>query len=245
MIQVHTSAGAWGLVSMSPFCTKLETYLRLKSIPYKPRGAALTRAPKGKIPWVVFDDGRELGDSQLTLELLEREHPPALDGWLSDSQRATGRLVRRTLEEGVYFISMYQRWVYEPSWAVFAPAFAEAAQLPARLRAFVMPLIRRKVRASLEAQGTGRHRREEIWTMGIADIDAVAEQFVGPWFFGAKPSTVDATVFAFIDGIACFPVDTPLSLHVRQSRRWMDYCFFVKSTVFADRQQPSSTALAG
>ena len=53
MITLYTTPPLWGLPSISPHCTKLETWLRIADIPYKVEITAdFTTAPKGKIPFI-------------------------------------------------------------------------------------------------------------------------------------------------------------------------------------------------
>jgi glutathione S-transferase len=65
-------------------------------------------------------------------------------------------------------------------------------------------MIRRKMRAALRAQGIGRHSPEEIHAIGARSIGAIAD-FLGdkPFFMGAQPAGVDATMFAFVCGVLC------------------------------------------
>jgi glutathione S-transferase len=196
----------WGTPNMSPFCAKLETYLRMASVPYQAVPADYRRAPKGKIPFVELDGGL-LGDSQLIIEELERRlGDQSLDAGLSARDRAVGRTVRRTLEEGTYFTGLYFRWKEDEGYAVLAPEFKK--MLPKAFRLLV-PMFRRKTKKQLHLQGTGRHTPDEVAAMGAADLAAVAELLGDQDFlFGTRPRTTDATVFAFLEAIAGFPVDT-------------------------------------
>jgi hypothetical protein len=45
----------WGIPNLAPFCTKLETYLRMTAVPYRTAAADVWKAPKGKIPFVTMD----------------------------------------------------------------------------------------------------------------------------------------------------------------------------------------------
>ena len=45
MIQLHQFAPAWGM-SASPFCLKLETYLRMAEIPYEVVIGEMGKAPR-------------------------------------------------------------------------------------------------------------------------------------------------------------------------------------------------------
>ena len=40
---------------MSPFCAKLEAYLRLAEVPYETRSADIRKAPRGKAPYVEYE----------------------------------------------------------------------------------------------------------------------------------------------------------------------------------------------
>src|SRR5829696_6683909 len=86
---------AWGTPNLSPFCIKLETYLRIAEIPYKLGKFSRGDAPKGKVPYIHLD-GTFIGDSHLIIEELERrlaaEGKPALDSGLSAHDVAVGRL---------------------------------------------------------------------------------------------------------------------------------------------------------
>jgi glutathione S-transferase len=62
----------------------------------------------------------------------------------------------------------------------------------------VPDLIRKRMLDSLNAQGTSRHTREEVYAMGRADLAAMAELLGDqPFLFGAQPSSYDAILYAF------------------------------------------------
>ena len=199
---------AWGTANLSPFCTKLETYLRMSEVPYKLGKFSRGDAPKGKVPYVKLD-GAFMGDSQLIIEELERrlvaEGKPALDSGLSAHDVAIGRLARRTLEEAFYFIGVYLRWESDDGYTEMAREFKKF------IPGFVVPLVRRAQRKKLQSQGTGRHTRDEVMTLGTADFAAIAELLGDRTFFlGDKPHTVDCSLFAFLEAVIPFPVDSPI-----------------------------------
>ena len=67
MITLYTTPPLWGLPSISPHCTKLETWLRIADIPYKVEITAdFNKAPKGKIPFIEYE-GELIGDSTLII----------------------------------------------------------------------------------------------------------------------------------------------------------------------------------
>ncbi len=197
--------------NLSPFCTKLECYLRMASIPYEVRPPNFPQAPKGKIPFVDLD-GKLMGDSQLIIQYLEQTCGTPLDAWLNAEQRATGHAVRRMLEEGLYFAGMYLRWSRDDGFALLKPEIKKVLPAPLRL---LMPLIRRKVKKTLHAQGIGRHSDAEIQAIGKADITAAATLLGdSPFLLGDHPSTYDATVYAFLESIGGFPLDSEMKRHL-------------------------------
>jgi glutathione S-transferase len=223
----------WGTPNFSPFCAKLEVYLRMAGIPHEVRAADLRRAPKGKIPYVQLEDGRLLGDSQLVIEELVRAHGDALDAHLDARQRAVGHAVRRMLEEGTYFTSLYFRWADDEGFRVVAPDFGKL--FPALLRPFLFPVIRRQVRRSLHGQGTGRHARDEIGRLGMRDVDALATILgESEYLLGDRPSSHDATVYAFCESVLGFPYDSPVRVHARGKANLVAYRARMRARYFAE-----------
>ncbi|HWO21460.1 MAG TPA: glutathione S-transferase family protein [Kofleriaceae bacterium] len=202
----------WQTGSLSPFCIKLETYLRITQIPYKLGKFVRGDAPKGKIPYVRID-GKPMGDSQLVIEELERrlvaENKPALDEGLSPRDAALGRIARRAIEEGCYFHLLYLRWIDDDGFGAVRDEFKKLVP------GFVASLIRRKVRTKLDGQGTGRHSRDEVMALGAADFDAIAELLGDrPYFLGDTPRVIDCTLYAFLEGVLGFPIDSPIKARV-------------------------------
>jgi glutathione S-transferase len=224
--------------NLSPFCAKLETYLRMAEVPHSVVAADLRKAPKGKIPFVTIDS-QLIGDSQLIIEELERRlGDRALDAGLGARERAVARSVRRMLDEAFYFVGMYFRWGTDDGFRVLAPEFKKVLPGPLRI---LLPVIRRSVKKALHKQGTGRHTPEEVASIGAADLDAVAELLGDQDFlFGARPRTVDASVFAFIEGIAGFPLDSPLKQHLLAHPNLVAYRDRVRTRWWKDLEAPRS-----
>lgn len=206
-IVVYGSQPAWGVPDFSPFVVKLETWLRLAGLPYERRAGNPLKSPKGKIPYVELDGGL-LGDSQLIIHELTRRHGVTLDADLSPEAAATGHAVRRMLEEGTYFLLARLRWLEDDGWKEQYPAFSKL--FPALVAPIAVPMIRRTIRRSAQAQGAGRHTRDEAMALTVADLQAV-ERVLGdrPFLLGDRPRGVDATVYAFLISMQRHPGATP------------------------------------
>lgn len=208
MITLHTLPGAWGLESLSPFCAKVEVYLKVRGLPYRTKIGS-RGAPKGKFPWIVDEDGTALGDSSAILARLEGRATSPLDEGLDPAARARAHVLQRTFEESLYFVLLWSRWVDDVGWAAMRSVLAES--LPAAVRWFLPTVIRRKVSSALVAQGTGRHRREEIYDLGRRDLEAISKLLgEGPYFLGDRLRTIDVTAYAFLANVLAEGVSTPL-----------------------------------
>ncbi|AKF09156.1 Hypothetical protein DB32_006305 [Sandaracinus amylolyticus] len=207
--------------SFSPFCTKLETYLRMAGIPHEVRPPDMRRAPKGKIPYVEID-GRLIGDSQLVIDELVRRHGDTLDAQLDSKQRAIGHAVRRMLEEGTYFTTLHLRWIDEDGFRVLRPEFGK--MFPPALRPLLFPMVRRSVRSALRGQGTGRHTKDEIVSFARRDLDALSAILgESEYLLGDRPSSYDATAYAFCESALGFPHPSGVLEHARSKPNLVAY----------------------
>lgn len=240
-IVLYGSLPAWGTPDFSPFVIKLETWLRLVGMPYERRQGNPMQAPKGKMPYVDLD-GVRMGDSQLVIEEITRRHGVTLDEGLGPVELATARAVRRMLEEGLYFVTLRLRWLEEDGWALQYPAFK--VLFPAMIAPIALPMIRRKVRAAAVGQGSGRHTREEVLAMGVADLGAV-EAILGdrPYLLGDRPRSVDATVYAFLVAIQSHPGTTAVHEAAR-APRLLAYTARIRDRFWADAPRLTATTSA-
>ena len=204
--------------NISPFCTKLETYLRMADVPHKRAAMRPGQMPKGKVPYVHMD-GVYVGDSQLIIESLEKQlGEKALDHGMTARETALARIARRALEEAFYFVESYIRWKDADGYA------ATRAEFKTMVPGIALPFIRRGTLKKLHAQGTGRHTLDEVQAMGAADFAAIAELLGDqPFFLGERPRTIDCTVYAFAEGILGFPVESPLKSAVASHENVVAY----------------------
>src|SRR5512134_1031107 len=163
-IRLHKFGEAWGIADPSPFCLKLESFLRETNIAYEvvpfEGRRSFGKAPKGKLPFIEDEDGTVVGDSALIIERLSRQRDIDLDAPLDERQRCISFAFRRMLDEHLYWVGVYSRWLDEAGWLVIRPAFF--AGMPRAIRPFAAALARRRMAAALRSQGIGRHSREEI-----------------------------------------------------------------------------------
>ena len=103
----------FAIPNVSPFCCKLETWLRIAQIRYEtvdtpdPR-----RGPKGKLPFIE-DGGARVADTSIIIDHLKATRGIDPDAHLNASQRALSLLVQRTIEEHYAFVLAYTHLVWD------------------------------------------------------------------------------------------------------------------------------------
>lgn len=221
MIELHQFPPAFGLPSLSSFCLKLETWLRMVELEFTVVQETDTRrAPHGKMPWIV-DDGVAIGDSSLVIEHLKRTRGLDPDAALTPEQVAVALAVQRLVENHLYHVLVHYRWVASDP-EVISRFFAG---LPALVRPVVTRLVRRKIARDLKGHGISLHRDEEIWQMGRQDLSALSA-LLGerPFFYGAEPTTTDAIVFGLVVMFVRSPAEPSLVEHARSLGNLEPYC---------------------
>jgi glutathione S-transferase len=232
MIKVYQFAPAFGLPNASPFCMKLETWLRMAGLPFElvNDGMRLVKAPKGKLPY-IDDDGTVVADTSLIIEHLKQRYGVALDAALTPAERAVATAFQRLFEENLYWALVHTRWADDAGWAKTREAFF--GMLPMPLRWFVPLLARRGMLAELRGHGMGRHSVAEIHAIGCKDVTAVADFLADkPFMLGVAPTSLDATAYAFLANLLWAPVDSPIRHHAQARPTLEAYCQRMKARCF-------------
>ncbi|NBQ70149.1 MAG: glutathione S-transferase family protein, partial [Nitrosomonadaceae bacterium] len=160
MLKLYQFEHTWGIPNLSPFCCKIETYLRMAGIEHEIKSALPMRAPKGKLPYIE-DNGRKLGDSRFIIEHLKSAYAD-LDTALTAEELAISTAMQRLLEEHLFWVALYSRWQFtNENWQVNKQAIFGA--LPPILRDIAASHTRKKIQQQIHGHGMGRHQTEEIF----------------------------------------------------------------------------------
>jgi glutathione S-transferase len=107
-------------INASPFCAKVELFLNYYQIPFKVEAALPMHGPYKKIPFIEYQ-GETLGDSEIIIQRLIKDNK--IDPGLSSLQLSQGRAWQQLLEQHLYWVIVYNRWIPEDSWKKLEAAF--------------------------------------------------------------------------------------------------------------------------
>jgi len=232
MLRLYQLERTWSIPNLSHFCCKIETYLRMAGIKYEIKPTLPLTAPKGKLPYIE-DNHIKLGDSQFIIQYL-KENYKNLDKALNSKEQALSLAMQRMLEEHLYWATMYSRWQYtDANWQINKKAIFGV--MPPVIRDIAAIYFRNKINKQIYGHGIGRHKAEEIFKIGMLDIDAISD-FLGDktYFLGEEPSTLDASAFGILINTLGCPIESPLKDHGLSKNNLINFVSRIKSRYFSD-----------
>jgi len=233
MIKLFSFGSKFGVADPSPFVLKVDAYMRMAGIQFESiaKPDNLNKAPKSKLPF-IDDNGVIIADSQAIIEHLKQTATQNLDGYLSDEQKAICYLVTKSLDENLYFILLYSRWYRDDTWPIVNQTFF--GSLPFFLKWFVPKMVRKQVLKSLHGQGTSRHSDDEIRQLLRHSLQSLTDLLGSKtYFFGDKPSSLDATCFGFLAQAILVNIDNPFNQIAREYKTLVDYCERIKERYYS------------
>ena len=219
------------LPNASPFCLKMETYLKMVNLPYKSKYIRNpNKAPKSKLPFIK-DDGIVIADSSLIIDYLKAKHGDLLDQHLTALQSAEATALQRLIEEHLYFAMLYFRWVDPQGWQITNKIFF--VQLPFYLKIFLPNQVQKYMKKMLYCQGIGRHNAAEIYQFAVNDLNALSILLgTKKYFLGEQPASIDATAYGFLANIFFAPFELPIKKYALSLTNLAEYCQRMKEKYY-------------
>lgn len=228
---LHQFDGAWGLPSCSPFSLKMQTYLRMTGVPYRTASGFVWTSKTGKLPCLEDEQGAPIYDTEAIIAWLRRRFGDPLDASLTAEQRALGHLVRRMVEEHLYFVNLYFRWAVEENREIMYSAFV-GKMTPEEMEKD-REHTKRTFLQKIAALGIGGHDAATIAAKGDADVEALAIVLGDkPYFLGERATSVDASVYGLLANVLVPPIETPLKARVQATPSLVAYVERMRATYF-------------
>ena len=202
------------IVSRSPQCLALETFVKMSGIPYEneyeEKAQDVTKENKGKIPYIVYKKHKVEGLKNC-INFLKKEFETDTDKDLSPTDEAVVHAFRTMIEESTNWSLVYYRWVdnYGESKKMFS-------KLPPVLNVVSPKMFQNKCKKSIESHVIGRHNREELYNIAEQDLKALSA-FLGEksFFLGDQPSSFDAVAFGLLGNFDYGTVGSPQQTLIR------------------------------
>jgi len=231
------------LPSLSPYCLKVETWLRLAGLKYENVDHKMKfRSKKGQLPFVELN-GEEIADSTIILKELSQRFDKDLDAILTSEQRNVAHAMVSMLENHLVWVIMWWRTKF-PDQVLKGYKVnlqhALGSRLPNGILNFFFKFAfgRKWFQGvkKVKAQGMGVHSAEEIMEFGQSDLKVLSDMLADkPFFFGDEPTNLDVVAFAnlaqvyFIDKEISYPLRDYMSEHcanlVGHVNRMKERCF--------------------
>ncbi|VDL77810.1 unnamed protein product [Nippostrongylus brasiliensis] len=176
--------------NLSPFCMKVETFLRANDIKYEAIGSFRHRSKKGLLPFIELN-GKPIADSQVIIWELQKHF--SIDDKLVREERGTARALERMVELSTNYALLQDKSVLNGE--AFMSRSVSGLPLPTFVTNFMAKRfsdeIGRRVKRIL-----GRLTRDELKEALRRDIQAIEDVLQDKKFlFGDKMTVTDCCVF--------------------------------------------------
>lgn len=233
MIDLYQFPRAFGIANLSPFCMKIEAFLRIADIPYQIMEVNdLRLAPKGKLPF-IRDNGVAVSDSEFIMDYLQSKHEFEVDGHLDSRQKMVHHALSRMLDEHFYWALMYSRWIEPQNWQTLKQHLY--GHIPPPISTVMALKAQDTMRRQLRSQGLGRHSSEEIYRKAAKDIDALALMLGGQeWFGGHYISRLDLSVLAYLSNALLKEMPSSIGERIKQNSNLLEFQQRAEQAIFSD-----------
>ena len=206
-ITLYSYPELYEVADNNPFGLKVYAFLKLAGLPFRHEHIFdASKAPRGQLPYIT-DGDQTIGDSDTIIAHLIERHGLSIDSDLTQTQRDTGLLLRRTLDD-LYWVMSYSRWKDPRFWPQFQAALI--ARHPV-LTGDALRGAREYNEKRYYYQGIGRFEPDAAYARGIADLAVVADLLPPAGFMvGPMPCSIDAGIYGFTANIFFYDIDTPL-----------------------------------
>jgi len=200
--------------SISPFCLKLESWLKLHGIKYQNIDHKCKfRSRKGMLPFVEIN-GDEIADSNMIIETLAKKFDKEMPAQLSQDQKNVQHAMIAMVENHLHWTIVHWRSKDVDNTLKAYQLNLQTAigtKAPASLLNFYFKYtFCRKGLKKVKAHGLGVHTAEEIEQFGKKDLQALSEMLGDKeFFFGDDPAMLDLVVYSHVAQLVMIEKDYP------------------------------------
>jgi glutathione S-transferase len=233
MLTLYSYPELFGVADNNPFGLKVFAFLKLAGLAFRHEHIFDAKAaPRGQLPYIV-DDGEHVGDSDTIIAHLIDKYRLPIDSALTQTQRNTDLMIRRTLDD-LYWVMSYSRWKDARFWPLFADALMRAHP---SLTPEGLHKAREYNAQRYYFQGIGRYAPDAAYRRGLKDLQVLADLLpASGYLHGETPTSIDAGIYGFIANIHFYDIDTPLKQFVSAHANLGRHCNAIHAAVTAPPQ---------
>merc|ERR1712088_930912 len=217
LVYLFQSTRSPQIPSISPFCLKLESWLKLHGIKYQNVDHKCKfRSKKGLLPFIELN-GEEIADSNMIIETLSKKFEKEMPAELSQDQKNVQHAMIAMVENHLHWTIVY--WRSKDVENILKGyklnlQTAIGSKAPASILNFYFKYtFCRKGLKKVRANGMGVHTAEEIENFGKKDLQTLSELLGDKeFFFGDEPAMLDLVVFSHVAQIVMVDKEQPCSL---------------------------------
>uniref|UniRef100_A0A7E4V4J1 Thioredoxin-like_fold domain-containing protein n=1 Tax=Panagrellus redivivus TaxID=6233 RepID=A0A7E4V4J1_PANRE len=215
--------------NLSPYCIKIESYLRANNIRHEIVFAVMERSSKGLIPFIELN-GQEYADSEFILYEIQKTFN-VKD--VEDPERAGAlRGLMRTFDTEVFFIT----YTFLSQLTKFHQVVGSSLPIPSFLFPLFVKFLKHRLGNRIKGSSVGSFSEAEKLQVLERNLTA-AENVLGNrrYFGGDIFSVADAAIYGQIAASYLFPVPVPTSTFIREKCPNLErYIKDVTNTLFSD-----------
>uniref|UniRef100_A0AC35FYG6 Failed axon connections protein n=1 Tax=Panagrolaimus sp. PS1159 TaxID=55785 RepID=A0AC35FYG6_9BILA len=234
---------AGAIPSVSPYCMKLETWLRMANVPYRNVSNEFSHVShKGQIPFVELN-GRQYADSNHIITDLTKTFNVQLDNHLSEKEWANMQAYHCLVENSILWVNFYYRAINNNYLATNDGIMAHFTGFKKFwFKNVIMGQRKRALKKKCDAFGIGRDTPYEVEMVGKKWLTALSIFLDDKKFLmGDLPTTVDATAFATLCQFYYLPVNADLKNLIEEKRNLIDYIRNMREEYWPDWGECTTT----
>lgn len=208
MITLYCFGPVDTLTDFSPYCAKVAMWLDMSGLEYRRSFMPPNKTPNKKLP-AVKDGGELMIESTRIIATLDERYGLGFDADLSDAQLAHRDELHALLDDRLYIMALRSRWKEQSEWGHQSRSLTEfftKNKVPRLLQPVLKYVTRRGAVAQVNAHPVGKLSVRDYIEQSHEVFQKLDQTVSGEGFvFGDKPTSIDATLAAFLEGCIDYP----------------------------------------
>ena len=226
-MQCFVYQSAYGIIDINPYGMKIAVILKINKIAHKLIYQPYqNESPTGLLPYII-DGDMILADSQAIVEYLRYQYGLASDEVIDEHNAYIWQRLGRLCENDLYPIMVHSRMLDPSGLEVMTSNKAITDVLNSKES---IERAQNKMQQLINASSVSKFTQEQRYSRGL-DILYEIENTInkGILWLDNKPSTYDATVYAFLENIRAIPLPNIMNKYLHKSAIIGSYLAKVKS----------------